>query len=873
MDGKNPSRRPGQGSLERFSSTVTENNSKDYMSGSPTMENRQISGVSVTFGPGMEVYEVKPEMAHLPYYKAESKRVNVYWGRQFLKYTIKMNQDPSSLLTIHTLFLSGEIKVRSKLVTTQYFSSGPGSGTLELLELPPNVLLAEITSQIPPKLLGGAQWTTKQPKFIDSCALRAVLLLFTKLGPLKEQEVETLPTMMRVSALFQNENDARRAVEVLNQSPLPLDPQQMLMARLEYEMVFKSPEKWVQNILEQLLSKASFARNTHQMKLVQSLDDEPHFSLSGESREVLVEAMEWVRQFPVYDQIHEDRLSPGGFITADECCVICGDTAESPVITQCKHVYCGNCFHNLCSSTFSIGSWRNRVVCQAPEPSSTSTVLDNSICGRTLGLPEIQTMVKTNTFERLLTASFKSYVQGRPHRLQNCPTTDCDYVYVVPEPNDNLVTAPHITCPHCLVDICTRCQKGHAARGMTCLEFQDHLAHGEHSMALAKAEQGIQDCPKCTIPLVKVQGCNHVTCPVCHTHLCWLCLEMFEGEDAAERVYRHLVVMHEGIFDEGDEDEYDEYEDDLDDDDVDENLDDDHDDDGDDGGDDDDNIDWEQEYGFGGPEAAPVLVHLVQRLLRLYRQAFGQLRREQRQAEEQRRNMGNAADPNLIEEGQGEQADTGQENDRDNDDDADANGNNAASQEDIEVEDEQVVLPLQGAPEAIDQEVWLERVAAQENIRLFRRMVWLERELFEEQRVQPHQQERRNWEEVVQPPRLWRDWEEIVQPPQQRMDWEEIDVIVHDIVYDSDFFVWLLFFIVGLLWKSIQQLAFFALYVYLSVIVAILSLAEMAAAGLIPFLLRVVFAVFVVLPLVALGAIPIGVSTVQLEELDLLEVG
>lgn len=584
------------------------------------MENRQISGVGVTFGPGMEVYEVKPEMAHLPYYKAESKRVNVYWARQFSKYTIKTNHDPSSLLAIHTLFLSGKIKVRGQLVTTQYSSSGPGSGTIELLELPPSVFLDEITKQIPPELLGDAQWTTKQPKFLDNYALTAVLLRFSEFGPLKEQEIETLPTMMRVSTLYQNENDARRAVEVLNQSPLSLDPQQMLMARLEYKMMFKGPEKWVQNTLQQLRSKASFARNTHQMKLLQSFGDEPHFSLSGESREVLVEAMEVVRQFPVYDQIHEDRLSPGGFITADECCVICLDTAESPIITQCKHVYCGNCFHNLCSSTFSIGSWRNRVVCQAPKPSSTSTVLDNSICGRTLGLPEIQKMVKTNTFERLLTASFKSYVQGRPHRLQNCPTTDCDYVYVVPEPNDNLVTAPHITCPHCLVDICTRCQKGHAARDMTCLEFQDHLAHGEHSMALAKAEQGIQDCPKCTILLVKVHGCNHVTCPACHTHMCWLCLEMFEGEAAAERVYRHLVVVHEGIFDEGDDDEYVDY---LDDDDDDDNGDDDDDEDIGDGGNDDgddDDVDWEQEYDFGGPEAAPVLAHLVRRLLRLLEQ-------------------------------------------------------------------------------------------------------------------------------------------------------------------------------------------------------------------------------------------------------------
>lgn len=218
--------------------------------------------------------------------------------------------------------------------------------------------------------------------------------------------------------------------------------------------------------------------------------------------------------------------------------------------------------------------------------------------------------------------------------------------------------------------------------------------------------------------------------------------------------------------------------------------------------------------------------------------------------------MGDAADPNLIEEGQGEQANTGQEDNRDNDEDANVNGDNAANQEDLEAEDEQV---------------------AQEDDRLFRRMIWLERGPFEEQQVQPRQQERINWEKtyVIDPPQEERrDWEEVVQPPpQRRMDWEEIDVIVPDIVYDFDFFVWLFCFIVGFLWKSIRQLILFALYLYVSVIWAILSLAEMAAAGLVSFLLRVVFAVFVVMPLVALGAIPILIYMVQLEEeLDLLEV-
>ncbi|KAJ4416319.1 hypothetical protein N0V85_002327 [Neurospora sp. IMI 360204] len=678
MDRENQSSRPEQAPLERFPPEVAEINSKYHMDGSSTIETRQISGVDVSFGPGMEVLNVAPKMTGFPSCKAECKKVNLYWDRQWFKYTIRLDQDPSRLLTIHTLFLSGKIQVRGKPVATNYISSGPGDGTLELLNLSPNVIKEEIKEQIPHALLKGAKWSPKHPKCTDGSALRNVLSLLTQFGPLKDQYFEPLPTMMRVTALFQNEDDARRAVEVLNQSPLPFDPQQMLIARLEYQMELKGPEEWVQNIPGQLLSKASISRNIHLIKLALSLDVEPRFSLSGESREVLVEAMEWVRKLPVSGQIHNEKSRSRDFTTTDESCVICGDTAELPVITQCKHVYCANCFDNLCSSTFSIGSWRNKAICQAPKPSGTSTALDNSICGCTLPLPELQSLLKPSTFERLLIASFKSYVHRHPDKLQNCPTTNCDYIYFVIEPcdqpdrhSDNPATAPHITCPHCLADICTRCQEGHAARGMTCLEFQDHLAHGAHSIALAKAEQGIKDCPKCTTFLVKVDGCNHVTCPVCNTHLCWKCLEMFRGEDAADRVYMHLDEVHDGIYDylPDEEDEEDlgdeEYlgdEEDL----------------------DDDDDDWEQNNGFGDPEALRMLAHL---LGRMHRQAVELLGRLQREAEELRRITGNFADPD-FEEGQGERANTGQENNGDDGEGAGVNGEDAANHG-IEIEDDQ----------------------------------------------------------------------------------------------------------------------------------------------------------------------------------------
>ncbi|CCC06316.1 hypothetical protein SMACR_00531 [Sordaria macrospora] len=669
MDGKTRSDRPAQAQLERFPPEVAEINSKYHMNASTAMETRQISGLAVSFGPGMEVAGLTPaKMTNFPSYQVECKTVHLYWDRQWSNHTI-MSWDASSLLTIHSLFLCGGIKIRGKQVNTHYSYLGPGSGTLELSELHPSVTEEEIKGQIPHKLLLGAKWSTITPKCRDISVLNTLLTTFNQFGHIKDRNVETLPTMMRLTALFENEEDARRAVEVLDQSPLPANPQQKLTARLGYEIEIKGPEEWIRKVPGHLLSSVSVLRNIHYIKYVLSLYGELQFCMSGENREVLVEAIEWIRELRLSGQIHGRRPRSQDSTTTDQCCAVCYDTAVSPVITQCKHVYCSECFDNMCSSTFSIGSSKDRVVCQAPKGSNTSTALDSSICGCTLGLPELRELLESSTYERLLTASFKSYVHRHPGKMQNCPTTDCDYIYFIPEPynqsnqhNDNPATAPHITCPHCLATICIRCQEGHVARGMTCLEFQDHLAEGTHSMARIKEEQGIKNCPTCTTYLVKEEGCNHVTCAVCDTHMCWNCLEVFTGDDAVDRVYSHLNAEHGGIDDYPPDDDFDirAY--------WDENDDEDH-----------DNDDWwERDQDLQAIRAMELEIEFQQQELAELRE-FAERNGERIDAIIARDNGGNAANRG------------------------------------IEIEDEEAGLRNQEPPEAQHQGVWLEGVALHED--------------------------------------------------------------------------------------------------------------------------------------------------------------
>jgi len=53
-------------------------------------------------------------------------------------------------------------------------------------------------------------------------------------------------------------------------------------------------------------------------------------------------------------------------------------------------------------------------------------------------------------------------------------------------------------------------------------------------------------CPGCDAMTYKAGGCNHMTCPVCNTHWCWICRWKASNSD---EIYSHLTQTHGGSFD------------------------------------------------------------------------------------------------------------------------------------------------------------------------------------------------------------------------------------------------------------------------------------------------------------------------------------
>lgn len=218
-----------------------------------------------------------------------------------------------------------------------------------------------------------------------------------------------------------------------------------------------------------------------------------------------------------------------------EDCSVCWTEAEDPIRTSCNHVYCMGCFADLSQAA---GSSTAKEFC-------ISCVGGEGLCNKILTLAEIQTHLSSASFEDLLESSFASYVRRHQETLRYCPTPDCGQIYRSTTTATTSV-GKTFTCPNCLIPTCMSCHAPHP--GMTCADHKDAASGGYNALERIKKKLGIKDCPKCKTAMEKTEGCNHMTCRGCGTHICWVCMEYF---DTGGKCYGHLNKAHGGIYDVG----------------------------------------------------------------------------------------------------------------------------------------------------------------------------------------------------------------------------------------------------------------------------------------------------------------------------------
>lgn len=212
-----------------------------------------------------------------------------------------------------------------------------------------------------------------------------------------------------------------------------------------------------------------------------------------------------------------DEASP-----SDAICPVCFGEAIVPVSLACGHKWCRTCLASYLTSAVENKMFPLRCLG------------NDAACTQYIPLGLSRTLLPAADFTAVIEAAFWVYAHSRPDEFHHCPTPDCTQVYRSAPPNAVL------QCPSCLVRICPTCRiKYHD--GMTCEErdvAEDKLFKEWTS------NNDVKSCPGCKAPIERSEGCNHMTCTRCQTHICWECLATFPR---GQGIYDHMRVQHGGI--------------------------------------------------------------------------------------------------------------------------------------------------------------------------------------------------------------------------------------------------------------------------------------------------------------------------------------
>ena len=208
-----------------------------------------------------------------------------------------------------------------------------------------------------------------------------------------------------------------------------------------------------------------------------------------------------------------------------ECCVCFSEIEDLTEVYRLE--YCG---HEYCLDCIQLQTEQNSI--QIPLKCAAEN------CEQTFVWQDFETLFKKTKFklEDLLRASVSSHIVANSATVKNCPTPDCDMIYVV------TTDGKPFTCSHCRVKLCTSCHVQYHD-GLTCAMYQSGYIPVDREVRewMNRDRESRKLCPCCRSPIEKTGGCNNMTCKNCKKHICWVCLEFF---DTDQECYGHLHNKH-----------------------------------------------------------------------------------------------------------------------------------------------------------------------------------------------------------------------------------------------------------------------------------------------------------------------------------------
>ncbi|KAJ7084647.1 hypothetical protein B0H15DRAFT_910927 [Mycena belliarum] len=225
-------------------------------------------------------------------------------------------------------------------------------------------------------------------------------------------------------------------------------------------------------------------------------------------------------------------------VSTDAMCPVCFCSIDDLVrLEDCGHMYCRDCLqHYLRPASQDSGFTPRKCLAEVPFPEKpTSTIA----CGRGIAYSTIRSLLTSAEEDLLLRASFLAHVNEHPTDLRYCPSPDCEMVY---RPSG---MGAAFQCPSCIIQICPACNVEYH-EGFSCAEHQDSLNGGLEALARWREKNGVKQCPNCHADIEKAGGCNHMTCSLCKTHICWVCMKTFSNSGSDGGIYPHMQREHGG---------------------------------------------------------------------------------------------------------------------------------------------------------------------------------------------------------------------------------------------------------------------------------------------------------------------------------------
>ncbi|KAK4210314.1 hypothetical protein QBC37DRAFT_292741 [Rhypophila decipiens] len=522
---------------------------------------------------------INVRMPQTDYGQIESKEVDCFWQKppptarlvfdnRYIADSVALSFEYGDYTVLHHRVSSDEPK-----------RTTDGLWAINLSGITALASIADIMSDVPPSLapqrleleaaptLSSLDVATRD-KWLQTFLLRAGP------GPFHWQQSFEMPDgRFRARARFLNVAGARPGWAVAlsehaqSRWPFPDDPLQRVSFHLVHSTRFKVPTR-IYDIVEQEITERHKTAWAAQNLVYIAYDPSQGYrvlTIEGQDKTDVASAKATLDKifgrYVVLDgEAHDQNIQVSNkrdsetSSTPNPPCTICWTEAENPVtLAQCKHVYCAECFENLC-----LAGAKNRagIRCQG--------VPDGRICNEIITLTELQEHISPPALEDIFEVALAFYVASQSSAppdgqlVKYCPTPDCQQLYracapAAPQTSESNQPARSalFTCPTCQAVICTGCHT-FSHEGLTCEQEQEMMlsTSGYQELQKVKRELGIKHCPKCGIMIEKIDGCSHVICEGCGVDFCWSCLKLYSG-----KLNENGVPADEALHDDCEEEE------------------------------------------------------------------------------------------------------------------------------------------------------------------------------------------------------------------------------------------------------------------------------------------------------------------------------